>query len=322
LARTNSAFTIHGMTIVITRRRNVNPAGTQCDALGRRSSHRSPLRSDLIRAMPKHGWERFEAFLWNTSSLLALGEGKSLVVDPAITSDEVAAIGRRAQELGAPVRHVLITHGDWDHVCGIGGFPDAVVVMGDETAAKVESGKAADSVQRAVEGYGFASSGSPRVDETFRRGAAVALGQFVVETFPLVGHTPDGTGYRLRELGLLLVGDYLSPVEFPFATSPAAYRLTLAGLIELLREDPPEAVIPGHGPPLTADEALGVAEADLRYLRSLHAAVVAALARDGTRDEAHAAGLAVALPRESSPDLAEMRRFNVERQLEEILPAS
>ena len=217
---------------------------------------------------------------------------------------------------------MLITHGDWDHVCGIGAFPDAMVAMGEETAAKVEDGSRVQSIQRAADAYGFVSSGPPRVDQTFERGRAVELGEFVVETFPLVGHTPDGTGFRVRELGLLVVGDHLSPVEFPFATSPSAYRLTLAGLIELLREDPPETVIPGHGPPLTAEEALGVAEADLGYLRSLHVAVVDALAGDGTRDEAQAAGLAVALPRASSPDLDEMRSFNVEREIEELLPTA
>jgi glyoxylase-like metal-dependent hydrolase (beta-lactamase superfamily II) len=92
-------------------------------------------------------------------------------------------------------------------------------------------------------------------------------------------------------------------------------------LIEMLREDPPETVIPGHGPPLQALDALSIAEADLSYLRSLHAAVVDALSRDGTRDEARAAGLAVDLPRECPPDLEEMRGFNVDRQIEEILTA-
>jgi glyoxylase-like metal-dependent hydrolase (beta-lactamase superfamily II) len=267
-------------------------------------------------------WERFEAFLWKTTSLLVVGERESLVVDPAITRDEVARIGRRAQELGAPVRHVLVTHGDWDHVCGVAAFADAVVAMGEETAARVEDGSPVQSIQRAADAHGFVSSGPPRVDETFPRGQAVGLGEFVVETLPLVGHTSDGSGFRLRELGLLVVGDHLSPVEFPFASSPAAYRLTLAGLLEVLREDPPETVIPGHGPPLTAEEALGIAEADLGYLRALHMAVVDALAGDGTRDEAQAAGLAVALPRESSPDLEEMRSFNVEREIAELVPAA
>jgi hydroxyacylglutathione hydrolase len=272
--------------------------------------------------MPTSEWERFEAFLWRTSSLLVLAEGESLAVDPAISADEVARIGRRALELASPVRHVLITHGDWDHVCGIGGFPDAVVAMSEETAEKVASGAADEAVGRAAEHYGFVLSGTPRVDRTFQRGSVLELGSFVIETFPLLGHTADGTGFRLRALGLLIVGDYLSAVEFPFATSPAAYRTTLAGLIEMLRNDPPEAVIPGHGSSLTAEDALSVAEADLRYLRSLHAAVVDALTGDGTRDEARAAGLAVALPRECPPDLGEMRGFNVDRQIEEILPAS
>ena len=271
--------------------------------------------------MATPGWERFEGFLWRTTSLLVFTEDESLAVDPAISADEVAGIGRRGLELGAPVRHVLITHGDWDHVCGIGGFPDAEVAMGEETAEKVASGKADQSVRRAVEHYGFVPAGSPRVDLTFRRGLALALGPFVIETFPLVGHTTDGSGFRLRDQGLLIVGDYLSAVEFPFATSPAAYRIALAGLIEMLREDPPETVIPGHGPPLQALDALSIAEADLSYLRSLHAAVVEALSDDGTRDEARAAGLAVDLPRECPPDLEEMRGFNVDREIEEILPA-
>ena len=42
----------------------------------------------------------------------------------------------------------------------------------------------------------------------------------------------------------------------------------------------------------------------------------------GTRDEAREAGLAVALPRDSSPDLEEMRGFNVDRELDEVLPAA
>jgi hypothetical protein len=97
--------------------------------------------------------------------------------------------------------------------------------------------------------------------------------------------------------------------------------MTLAGLIEMLQEDPPETVVPGHGAPLRPLDALSIAEADLSYLRSLHAAVVATLSRGGAREQARAAGLAVDLPRECPSDLAEMRAFNVDRQIEEFLTA-
>ena len=271
--------------------------------------------------MPAAAWERFEAFLWSTTSLLVLADGESLVVDPAITADEVAGIDRRGRELGAPIRHVLITHGDWDHVCGIGAFPDAVVAMGEETAERVTSGAAEKSVKRAADQYEVVVPGSPRVDQAFSRGSATALGPFLVETFPLTGHTADGSGFRIREHGLLIVGDHLSPVEFPFASSPAAYRMTLAGLIEMLRQDPPDAVIPGHGPPLGVEEALEIAEADLGYLRALHRAVLDSVSRGCSCEEVRAAGLAVDLPRPCAPDLEEMRGFNVDQQIDEVLAA-
>jgi hypothetical protein len=54
----------------------------------------------------------------------------------------------------------------------------------------------------------------------------------------------------------------------------------------------------------------------------LHLAVVDVVAGGGTRDDAQAAGLAVALPRESSPDLDEMRSFNVEREIAELVPTA
>jgi glyoxylase-like metal-dependent hydrolase (beta-lactamase superfamily II) len=144
------------------------------------------------------------------------------------------------------------------------------------------------------------------------------IGPFTVETIPLAGHTSDGTGYRVRELDLLAVGDHLSAVEFPFVSSTSDYRTTLAGLIEVLRDDPPAAVVPGHGPSLTAAEALGIAEADLAYLRALRDAVAAA---GDDRARARAAALAVPLPRPAPAELAGMHAGNVELQLEELFPA-
>jgi glyoxylase-like metal-dependent hydrolase (beta-lactamase superfamily II) len=168
--------------------------------------------------------------------------------------------------------------------------------------------------------YDIAVAGQPRVDRPLAAGVAHRIGPFVVETVALPGHTADGTGYRVRALDVLAVGDHLSAVEFPFVSSTADYRMTLAGLIDLLRHDPPARVVPGHGPPLTAAEALAIAEADLAYLRALRDAVAGALAANADRGRARAAGLAVEVPRAAPGDLAGMRAANVEAQLNELLP--
>jgi glyoxylase-like metal-dependent hydrolase (beta-lactamase superfamily II) len=245
---------------------------------------------------------------------------EAVLIDPGIAEVEVAAIGARAAALGATVTHILATHGDWDHLCGIAAFPDAVAWMGPAAAERVTSGRAAARIAKAAGDHGLVVTGPPRVDVVLDVGRAHRVGPFVVETAPLPGHTPDGVCYRVRALDLLVVGDHLSAVEFPFATSTVAYRATLAGLIELLRHDPPATVVPGHGPVLTAAEALAIAEADLAYLRALRAAIAGVLESGGDRGEARAAALAVPLPRPAPDDLAEMHGANADAQLAELLP--
>jgi glyoxylase-like metal-dependent hydrolase (beta-lactamase superfamily II) len=212
-----------------------------------------------------------------------------------------------------------VTHADWDHVCGIAAFPGAVATMGAATAEIVASGEPLEVIGKRAATYGLTIEGAPRVDRALAVGIAHQIGPFVVETVALRGHTADGTAYRIRELDVLAVGDHLSAVEFPFASTTSEYRTTLASLIDLLQDDPPAQVVPGHGPALNAAEALTIAEADLAYLRALRNAVAAA--RDD-RARARAAALAVPLPRPAPDDLAEMHARNAEAQLEEFVPAN
>jgi glyoxylase-like metal-dependent hydrolase (beta-lactamase superfamily II) len=223
----------------------------------------------------------------------------------------VEAIRSHADALGARVTHVLVTHADWDHVCGLAAFPEAVAAMGPLTAEALGRPAFGDEVAERARELDVMAPGPRPADRVLEPGRAHRVGPFVVETLPLAGHTPDGTAYRIRALDLLAVGDHLSPVEFPFAASTAAYRATLAALVDLLRHDPPQAVYPGHGPPLDAAEALAVAEADLAYLHAL---------RDAAASGGRAAALAVGLPRRAPPDLAEARESNVDAQLDELLP--
>ena len=192
--------------------------------------------------------ERFESALWQTSSLLLVAAGEAVAIDPGISRQEVEALAARAEELGAPVTHVLATHADWDHVCGMAVFPDAVAAMGPSHRASGRGGGPAELIVRRALEHDLEIVGSPRVDRTLAPGVAHRVGPFTVETIALAGHTPDGLGFRIRSLDVLAVGDHLSAVEFPFVSDTAAYRFTLAGLIDVLRHDPPAQVVPGHGP--------------------------------------------------------------------------
>ena len=265
---------------------------------------------------------RFESALWQTSSLLVSRGGLAVVVDPCISAAEIERIADAAAARTVRIAAQLVTHSDWDHVCGLYRFPAAPAVMSTLAAAEVTSGRAAASVVARGADEGLAWPGAPRADVSFEPGEAIEAGGFTVETLGLRGHTSCGAAYRFRELGLLAVGDHLSAIEFPFVyVSTADYRATLAALIELLEHDPPTIVVPGHGPPLSAAEALAVAHDDLAYLRELKREVRTALLARAGREAAIAAGAAVAPPRAATAEGAtEMRHANAVHQLAEIGP--
>jgi hydroxyacylglutathione hydrolase len=69
---------------------------------------------------------------------------------------------------------------------------------------------------------------------------------------------------------VLVCGDYLSPVEIPWISpggSAEAYLATLERLRELVERT--RTIIPGHGRPLSREEAVGVLDEDVAYLRAL-----------------------------------------------------
>lgn len=262
---------------------------------------------------------RLASALWETSSLLLVAGDEAVAVDPGVSQAEIEAVRARASATGARVVAVLATHGDFDHIAGIASFPEAEAVMGPRAADRIASGAALRELAEEGAPLGLSWPGSPRCDRVLRVGRCERAGPFSIETMELEGHTDDGIGFRLREPDILIVGDHLSPIEYPFVYhSTAAYRSTLAGLADLLRHDPPGRVYPGHGAPLDADQACEIAESDLGYLHALRRTVADSIDAGRDREASVQAGSAVPPPRSLPADPGESRR-NAERQFEELV---
>ena len=69
----------------------------------------------------------FQTPLWQTNSLLAVADGDALLCDPAFTPAEIEAIGADARRRAHNAVFLLVTHADYDHVCGLPYFPEAEV---------------------------------------------------------------------------------------------------------------------------------------------------------------------------------------------------
>jgi glyoxylase-like metal-dependent hydrolase (beta-lactamase superfamily II) len=144
--------------------------------------------------------ERFESALWETSSLLLSNRAEAVLVDPAVSAAEVARIAARIRELGVDLTHVLATHADWDHICGIAAFPNAVATMSEATATRLLARADETTTAERAALNGVEIVGEPRVDRTFPAGTAFQAGPFLLETLALPGHTPDGTGSAVVSL--------------------------------------------------------------------------------------------------------------------------
>src|SRR5215470_9244118 len=94
--------------------------------------------------------ERFESVLWETASLLLSDRDTAVLIDPAVSAEEVARIAEHAGERGVEVSHVLVTHADWDHVCGIAAFPAAVATLSEATAARLRASSDKAIAERAA----------------------------------------------------------------------------------------------------------------------------------------------------------------------------
>jgi glyoxylase-like metal-dependent hydrolase (beta-lactamase superfamily II) len=238
--------------------------------------------------------------IWQTTTTILSRDGSCVVVDPAYFPRELEAITARVAELGR-ADAVVFTHGHWDHVMGHTALPGAPVWLhrglaeaiagGDPRAARyLEDAREFDSRWYVPRPAGHRW---PTALYGLGDGERVSLGAIAVRALDLPGHSPDGLGLVVEDV--LLVGDYLSPCEIPFIDDAAAYRRTLLRLIDLLARDLRE-VIPGHGPRLTAADALAIARADLAYVERV---IAVGLRRDieGAR--------AIALPR--AEDVVGMR---------------
>jgi glyoxylase-like metal-dependent hydrolase (beta-lactamase superfamily II) len=95
----------------------------------------------------------------------------------------------------------------------------------------------------------------------------VELGEHELELHPADGHTADGMAVWAPWAGVLVCGDYLSPVEIPML-SPSGSRDAYLATLERLRPlvEHAQWVIPGHGAPTEGTRALVILEEDVRYL--------------------------------------------------------
>ena len=218
----------------------------------------------------------FVSAFWQTTCTALRAGDEGFLIDSPVLPHELEALAGVLEQSGFPVSGLLVTHGDWDHVLGRQAFPDASVGAGEDTAQLLASDPS--TRQRELQAFDEEHyiAGRPPLALDEIQGLPVPgrldLGNDgrELELHPAPGHTADGTAYLAPWLGVLVCGDYLSPVEIPWISesgSAATYLETLERLRGLVQRV--QTVIPGHGGPIPAAQAVNLLDEDAAYLRAL-----------------------------------------------------
>lgn len=199
-------------------------------------------------------------------------EGETFVIDSPILPDELDALPALVEQAGFPTPSgLLATHGDWDHLLGRLAFPGLALGCAESTAARMQA--APGAAQRELRGFDeehFIERPRP-----LALGAVQALpvpggcgiGDRELELHPAGGHTGEGIAIAIPWAGVLVTGDYLSPVELPVLGADGTaeeYAHTLRRLRPLVQRA--ERIVPGHGGVLDSERALAILEEDLTYV--------------------------------------------------------
>ncbi len=200
---------------------------------------------------------------------------EAFVIDSPILPEELELLPSVLDQAGFPAPSgLLATHADWDHVLGPLAFPQAPLGLAESSARRLaaEPG-AAQRELRSFDEELYLERQRP-----LQLGALQPLpvpgrceiGEAQLDLHPTGGHTQDGMAIVVSWAGVLVAGDYLSPVEIPMLNEggdAGEYLETLERLRPLVAAA--RHVVPGHGPPLESKEAAAILEQDATYLQDL-----------------------------------------------------
>lgn len=218
----------------------------------------------------------FQSALYHTTSSVITLDDCTIVVDPTWLPHEVQEIRAYVDQLGKgwPV-YLIFTHSDWDHILGYGAFPEAKVIASAKFQQQPERTDIVEQIQTFDDRYYLKRDYDityPEVDLVIHEdGQQLQLGQTTVTFYLSPGHTADGIITVIEPEGILLAGDYLSDIEFPYVYSSSVdYEATMEKLEQVLSRHDVRVLVPGHGNVTTDPAAMKARiEQSVRYLQTV-----------------------------------------------------
>ncbi|KAA1423721.1 MBL fold metallo-hydrolase [Mumia zhuanghuii] len=212
-------------------------------------------------------------FCATTTTVVVGADGREcLLVDPAVTAEEIDALAAALAARGLTVTGAFSTHPHWDHLLwrpALGDAPRWATAAGARRALEVTD----DNVRKAHEALdGVDTSGMARVVALPAGATALPWSGRACRVVEHAAHAQGHAALLVTDARVLVAGDMLSDVEVPLLDLEAArpwddYAEALDRFAEIALSI--EVVVPGHGTVGDRAELLRRIAADRTYLAAL-----------------------------------------------------
>jgi glyoxylase-like metal-dependent hydrolase (beta-lactamase superfamily II) len=207
-------------------------------------------------------------FATTTSTVVAADDGGCLVIDPAVSVADVAALAADLAGAGLRPRAGFATHPHWDHVLwsrDLGDVP-RYAAAGAITIAETERDGMVSELEKSAPGHDLSLFG--RLVALPGGTGSIPWDGPAAHVVIHDGHAPGHAAVFLPGTGVLIAGDMLSDIEIPILDTVADdplgdYR---TGLKRLAAVSGVRWLVPGHGHVADAAQFRRRLEADTRYL--------------------------------------------------------
>jgi len=194
----------------------------------------------------------FQSALYQTTTTLVKTSRFLLLVDPNWLPEEIQFIKKYVNKIknNLPV-YLLFTHSDFDHIIAAGAFENDGIIASKPFVEEIDREKILKDIKKFDDQY-YVKRDYPIIypEATIiikEDKQKLSIHEEVISFYLAPGHTKDGIFAYIHSLGVLIVGDYLSNVEFPFIEDLKEYKTTLNKAKAIISSETIHYLIPGHG---------------------------------------------------------------------------
>jgi glyoxylase-like metal-dependent hydrolase (beta-lactamase superfamily II) len=170
---------------------------------------------------------------------VVVGSERAIIIDAGADPAEGAAVAATVATLARGSASVLLTHGHWDHVRGLGGMNEMEVLAHEDALPS-----ALTQLDIAARSQG-AVGGTRAMLTAIRAPLTVDLGGVTAEVFETPGHAPGAVCVRVVQDGVLFGGDTVVTAIPPVFAD--GHSTILERTLRAIPTAGVEVLVPGHG---------------------------------------------------------------------------